>query len=316
MNLIVAEQLTKRFGDQTAVDAVSLTVKRGEVVGFLGPNGAGKSTTMRMITGFLEPDSGRALICDYDVATRPVDAKRRLGYLPEGAPAYGDMSVGAFLTFIGKVRGLAGARLQNRLAEMVERINLTDVWSKPVETLSKGFKRRVGIAQALIHDPDVLILDEPTDGLDPNQKHEMRTLIGSIAARKAIIVSTHILEEVEAVCSRAVIIAAGKVVADATPHELVARSDEAGMFTATLAGSEPDAIIAKVRPFAGEGQVEVVNRVNGSVSLLIRPNGQTSTPSELAAALEGADLVVEEVGRHRPRLEDVFRQITRAQNIN
>ncbi|MEO1265647.1 MAG: ABC transporter ATP-binding protein, partial [Pseudomonadota bacterium] len=172
MPLIETQNLTKSFGDVLAVDDVSLGVDRGEVVGFLGPNGAGKSTTMRMIAGFLEPDQGTAEICGHDVAADAIAARRRLGYLPEGAPAYGDMTVASFLNFVGRMRGMSGPGLNDRLAYMVDKVHLGDVWNKPVDALSKGFKRRVGIAQALVHDPDVLILDEPTDGLDPNQKHE------------------------------------------------------------------------------------------------------------------------------------------------
>ncbi|MEM7775189.1 MAG: ABC transporter ATP-binding protein [Pseudomonadota bacterium] len=318
MNLIAAKQLTKRFGDHTAVDNVSLFVERGEVVGFLGPNGAGKSTTMRMIAGFLEPDSGSTAICDYDVSERPIDAKRRLGYLPEGAPAYSDMTVSDFLTFVGRIRGLAEQKLNNRLAEMVDQINLTGVWNQQIETLSKGFKRRVGIAQALIHDPDVLILDEPTDGLDPNQKHEMRTLIQSIAPNKAIIVSTHILEEVEAVCSRAVIIDAGKVVADETPHDLVARAADGNAIRITFAGEQAtDSLVEKLKPLAGDGTVHVVGTFNGGTRVLVRPNGSAGpSPSELAASIAATDLVVEDIGVNRPRLEDVFREITGRQQIN
>ncbi len=219
--LIRAEGLSKTFSTVRAVDGVSLSVNRGEVAGFLGPNGAGKSTTMKMITGFLPADEGSASIAGFDVASKPVEARRRLGYLPEGAPAYGDMSVGSFLKFCGRMRGLSGADLEDRLAEMVDRVSLAEVWNRTVETLSKGFKRRVGIAQALLHDPDVLILDEPTDGLDPNQKHDMRQLIRAMAPGKAIVISTHILEEVDALCSRAIIIANGRVVADSTPKALL-----------------------------------------------------------------------------------------------
>ena len=224
MVLVETRALVKRFGSFTAVDGISFSVNSGEVVGFLGPNGAGKSTTMRLIAGFLEPTAGSALIAGHDSHTDSVKARLHLGYLPEGAPLYPDMSVGAFLEFVAGMRGLNRARANDRLAELVERIELGEVWNRRIDALSKGFKRRVGIAQALVHDPDVLILDEPTDGLDPNQKHEVRELIRSIAANKAIIISTHILEEVEAVCTRAIIIARGRTLADATPEELIARA--------------------------------------------------------------------------------------------
>ena len=218
--LIIATNLKKSFDQFIAVDNIDLSVSRGEVVGFLGPNGAGKSTTMKMLTGFLEPDSGQIFINNINLKSDPLKAKEYIGYLPEGAPSYSDMIVADFLSFIGKMRGLNDNSLSNRLEEMANQINLKEMWNRPIETLSKGFKRRVGIAQALIHDPDILILDEPTDGLDPNQKHEMRNLIKRISTNKAIVISTHILEEVEAVCSRAVIISNGKLLANDTPKNL------------------------------------------------------------------------------------------------
>lgn len=310
MQLIQANALTKAFGDKTVVDHVDLEVTRGEVVGFLGPNGAGKSTTMKMIAGFLEPDEGSASICGYDVQSDPLDAKRHVGYLPEGAPAYSEMVVGDFLEFVAKLRQVPGNERNTRLAEMAERINLTEVWDQQIENLSKGYKRRVGIAQALIHDPDVLILDEPTDGLDPNQKHEMRSLIRSIAQDKAIIVSTHILEEVEAVCSRAVIIAEGKILADEAPHDLMANATEEHTIRMTISASEGEDVLAKVGGVAGAADIELVSRVNGSACLLFRPSGRPSQPAQLASKLQRAKIEVEEIGFHRPSLEDVFRQIT------
>jgi ABC-2 type transport system ATP-binding protein len=218
--LIEITGLTKRFGRFMAVDHVSFNVARGEVLGFLGPNGAGKSTTMRMLAGFIAPSSGSARICGHDVTTDGVAARRRLGYLPEGAPTYPDMLVRDFLAFTGRIRGYSGGELADRVEHAIGLTTLQGVRLQPIETLSKGFKRRVGLAQALLHDPDVLVLDEPTDGLDPNQKHEVRSLIAAMAARKAIIISTHILEEVDAVCTRAIVITGGRVVADATPLEL------------------------------------------------------------------------------------------------
>lgn len=220
--LIEIERLTKRFGAFTAVDDVSFTVDRGEVVGFLGPNGAGKSTTMKMLAGFVTPSAGTARICGQDVIEAPVAAKRALGYLPEGAPTYPEMTVTGFLAFIARIRGFSGAEAQERMARAMAMTQLEGVRLQPIETLSKGFKRRVGLAQALLHDPPVLVLDEPTDGLDPNQKHEVRELIRRMAPEKAIVISTHILEEVDAVCTRAIIIARGKVLADATPKQLEA----------------------------------------------------------------------------------------------
>jgi ABC-2 type transport system ATP-binding protein len=218
--LIEIVGLTKRFGSFTAVDGATFNVARGEVLGFLGPNGAGKSTTMRMLAGFMIPSSGTARICGHDVQTDGVAARRALGFLPEGAPTYPEMTVTGFLNFCARVRGFSGNELAQRVSHAVALTRLEGVLLQPVETLSKGFKRRVGLAQALLHDPPVLVLDEPTDGLDPNQKHEVRALIAQMAPHKAIVISTHILEEVDAVCTRAIIIAAGRVVADATPAEL------------------------------------------------------------------------------------------------
>jgi ABC-2 type transport system ATP-binding protein len=221
--LIEIAGLTKRFGAFTAVDDVTFSVERGEVLGFLGPNGAGKSTTMRMLAGFMTPSAGRASICGHDVQTDAIAARRALGFLPEGAPTYPEMTVIAFLRFVARIRGYRGGELADRVDHALALTSLQGVRLQPVETLSKGFKRRVGLAQALLHDPTVLVLDEPTDGLDPNQKHEVRTLISQMAPQKAIVISTHILEEVDAVCSRAIVIAQGRVVADATPAELEKR---------------------------------------------------------------------------------------------
>ncbi len=219
--LIDIEGLCKRFGPILAVDGVSFAVDRGEILGFLGPNGAGKSTTMRMISGYLTPDAGRVAVAGHDGVAEPLAVKRRIGYLAEGAPLYGEMTAAGFLGFVADIRGLSGRSRKARLDDVVERLHLQRVWHQPIETLSKGFKRRVGLAQAILPDPDVLILDEPTDGLDPNQKHEVRSLLRELSGEKAIVISTHILEEVEAVCSRAVIIAAGRIVADDTPAALV-----------------------------------------------------------------------------------------------
>lgn len=220
--LIEIERLTKRFGQFVAVDDVSFRVDRGEVVGFLGPNGAGKSTTMKMVAGFMTPTAGTARICGHDVMDDPVAVKRSMGYLPEGAPTYPEMTVTGFLAFAARIRGYKGGEAADRVAHAMTLTQLEGVRLQPIETLSKGFKRRVGLAQSLLHDPPVLVLDEPTDGLDPNQKHEVRQLIQRMAPDKAIIISTHILEEVGAVCTRAIIIARGKVLADSTPKALEA----------------------------------------------------------------------------------------------
>jgi len=222
--MIRTEGLTKRYDGLTAVDGVSFEVRPGEVLGFLGPNGAGMTTTMRMMAGFITPTSGRASICGHDVERDALEARRCLGYLPEGAPLYGEMPVRGFLEFIADLRGLTGSGRRTRLDYAIARLQLESVLGQSIETLSKGFRRRVGLAQAIVHDPRVLILDEPTDGLDPNQKHEVRSLIREMSREKIIVISTHILEEVDAVCTRAIIIARGKIVADDTPGKLAARA--------------------------------------------------------------------------------------------
>lgn len=213
--------LTKKFGNFAAVNNISFSATKGEVVGFLGPNGAGKSTTMKMITGFLAPTSGTAYVGGYDIQEQPLEAKRMFGYLPEGAPSYPDMTVKQFISFIADIRGLRKDEKEQKINEVINKVNLQSVLFQRIETLSKGFKRRVGLAQALIHDPHVLILDEPTDGLDPNQKREIRKLISNMAKDKVIILSTHILEEVEAVCDRVIVVAAGNIILDSTPEELM-----------------------------------------------------------------------------------------------
>ena len=218
--MLKIEGLTKRYGRHTVVDNLTFDCEPGEVLGFLGPNGAGKSTTMKMVTGFVAPSAGTASICGHDIQSDTLAAQRRLGYLPEGAPLYAEMTPAQFLDFIADVRGLDGDQRRTRLGEVVERLHLGPVLGQKIDTLSKGFNRRVGLAQAILHDPDVLILDEPTDGLDPNQKHEVRELIRSMSADKLIVISTHILEEVDAVCSRAMIIANGRILVDDTPEQL------------------------------------------------------------------------------------------------
>jgi ABC-2 type transport system ATP-binding protein len=231
VELIRAEGLQKRFGGSSgsaagiwAVRGIDLSVPAGQVLGFLGPNGAGKSTTMRMITGFLEPTEGSVSICGIDLARDPIGAKRSIGYLPEGAPAYPDMTVGEFLQFIAEARGYRGAERSRRVDAAIERVHLGTVRGQSIETLSKGYKRRTGLAQALLHDPRVLVLDEPTDGLDPNQKHEVRELIRQLGGERAVVLSTHILEEVEAVCTRAVVINLGRIVFDGTPDAMESRA--------------------------------------------------------------------------------------------
>ncbi|WP_300618462.1 ABC transporter ATP-binding protein [Dokdonella sp.] len=303
--MIETRQLTKRYGGFTAVDAITFKVEPGQVLGFLGPNGAGKSTTMKMLAGFLAPTSGSATVAGFDVETHPLEAKRALGYLPEGAPSYGEMSVREFLEFVADIRELKGERRWQRIDDVVERLSLERVLEQPIDTLSKGFKRRVGLAGSILHDPKVLILDEPTDGLDPNQKQEVRTLINSMARDKTIIISTHILEEVHAVCSRAVIIAGGRVLADATPAELEARSRYHQAVSLTAAN------VQQAR--------EALARVADIASLELDPqdNRLTAFPKPgrsifvaVSDALKAQGVAVRELALEPGRLDEVFRTVT------
>ncbi|MGH6989073.1 MAG: ABC transporter ATP-binding protein [Stellaceae bacterium] len=300
--------LTKRFGPILAVDDVSFSVGRGEVLGFLGPNGAGKSTTMKMITGFLAPTRGTANICGHDIGEAPIEAKRHLGYLPEGAPAYPDMTPAGFLAFVAHIRGFAGAEATKRIHLAVERTTLASVMYQPIETLSKGFKRRVGLAQALLHDPEVLILDEPTDGLDPNQKHEVRNLIAALAPEKVIVISTHILEEVDAVCTRAIVIAQGRILIDETPARFAARSRLHNSVRLTLAEEIADAETALMR-LPGVTAVEQIEDLEGSAILIVPQDGR-SIITEVTDLVRTARWPVAELRVERGKLDDVFRDIT------
>ena len=267
--MIKLQNLVKRFGPLNAVNSISMAVGRGEVVGFLGPNGAGKSTTMKIITGFLPATSGTVEVCGFDVGEKPVEVQKRLGYLPEGAPAYGDMTPASFLDFVAQVRGYRGAEKQVCIEQVVEKTSLKSVLDQSIETLSKGFKRRVGLAQAMLHDPPVLIMDEPTDGLDPNQKHHVRNLIREMAADKAVIVSTHILEEVEAVCTRAVIISEGRLVADGTPEQLIGRSSIHNAVRIELEPAELDLAKPAIEALDEVGGVDILSRTDGRASLRV-----------------------------------------------
>ena len=310
MKLIEAKGIRKSFGDFIAVDNVDLEVSRGEVIGFLGPNGAGKSTTMKILTGFLEPDSGDILINNIDLKSDPLKAKEFIGYLPEGAPSYSDMNVLEFLTFVGKMRGLNSNLLTTRLDQMANQISLKEVWNKPIETLSKGFKRRVGIAQALIHDPDILILDEPTDGLDPNQKHEMRNLIKTISKNKAIVISTHILEEVEAVCSRAMIIANGKLLVNETPANLEKQFTNKDIISIKVS-NKIDSILAKNLKSSinyGDVKIEKVNKYTNKI--LVSDNKKTLDLNTVLKQVYKFKLNVIEASFIKSNLEEIFRKIT------
>jgi gliding motility-associated transport system ATP-binding protein len=306
--MIKTEHLSKRYETLTAVDDVSFEVRPGEVLGFLGPNGAGKTTTMRMLAGFINPTSGKASICGHDVETDTLAAKASLGYLPEGAPSYGEMTVQDFLEFIADLRQLQGEQRTKRLAYVIGRLQLERVLAQTIETLSKGFRRRVGLAQALIHDPPVLILDEPTDGLDPNQKHEVRTLINEMSRDKIIVISTHILEEVEAVCSRAIIIARGRVVADDTPQGLAMKSRYHNAVSLKLERAEQLAAArAAVAALPSVAEVEVSER-EASLTALPRAGASILTALNELATRQG--LKLKELHLESGRLDEVFRTIT------
>jgi ABC-2 type transport system ATP-binding protein len=299
--MIKIENLVKTFGAKRAVDDVSFTVERGEVLGFLGPNGAGKSTTMRMVTGFMPPTSGRVSIGGYDVTESPIEAKKLIGYLPENAASYPDMTVQAFLEFVAELRGLSGGARKKAVHRVVELCFLDAVLHQSIDTLSKGYRHRTCLAQALIHDPQVLIMDEPTDGLDPNQKHEVRNLIRELGSSKAIVFSTHILEEVDAACTRAIIIDRGRIVANGTPAELRGMSERAGAVVLQAQGASADKLkqLGKVEELGGAFRVY---------------------PSEKARPGDLAQAVIDLVSRERWKVEgmynepgeldEVFRRIT------
>jgi len=313
--MIEVRHLTKYFGETPAVDDISFSVGRGEVLGFLGPNAAGKSTTMRMITGFLSPTSGTAVIGGSDIVKDSLTARRRIGYLPENAPAYPDMTVTGFLGFIAGIRGFRGDRKRARVAEILERCFLSDVRHQTINTLSKGYKQRVCFAQSLLHDPEYLVMDEPTDGLDPNQKHEVRAMIRDMAKDKTIVLSTHILEEVEQVCTRAVIIARGRIVADDTPEGLRKRSDLHGAMRLTVRGTQKDDLLQWLRNLPQIGRSEVLSESGSEVSVRLYPrNGEALAEGGADEVLRGLVERGESVQAffmEKGRLDEVFRTVTR-----
>ena len=310
--MIEVRNLRKSFGAKTAVNGVSFKVEMGEVLGFLGPNGAGKSTTMRMITGFIPPSEGEVSVGGFNMLENPIPAKRLIGYLPENAPSYADMTVHGFLAFAAELRGLRGEAGKRAIDRVVEMCFLDSVLHQSIETLSKGYRHRTCFAQSIIHDPPVLILDEPTDGLDPNQKHEVRTLIRKMGQTKAIVFSTHILEEVEAACSRAIIIDRGQIVANGTPEELKGRSDQAGAVLVRVREGSSDDVVHELRQLSGVGQCVLLEESPVTVRAFAKKNGQQG---DLARAI--ADLAarerwrIEELHTEEGRLDEVFRSITR-----
>jgi len=302
--------LSKSFGRLIAVDDISLSVEKGEVLGFLGPNGAGKSTTMRLVAGFLIPSSGTAQVCGYDVEKDPVAVKSNIGYMAEGSPSYEDMTVRQFLNFIAEVRGLDGLARDRRVDEVIQKIALQEVCDRSIEVLSKGFKRRVGLAQAILHDPPVLILDEPTDGLDPNQKHHVRSLIRNMAADKAIIISTHILEEVEAVCSRAVIIGQGRLLADGTGEELLSRLPEHNAICVLLKSAIADEVTMRFSELIGLKEINKEKAGDKLSRLRLIPERGIDLLSSVLKLVRQNDIEFEELYRDSGELDDVFRRIT------
>jgi ABC-2 type transport system ATP-binding protein len=306
--MIDCQGLTKQYGRLRAVDDLSFQVQPGEVLGFLGPNGAGKTTTMRIVAGFLPATSGRVSVCGFDVETESIEAKRRIGYLPEGAPSYPEMTPRSFLEFVADARGLAADKRKKQLDEVVGLLHLDNVLERTIENLSKGYRRRVGLAQAILHDPEVLILDEPTDGLDPNQKHEVRELINRMARDKIIIISTHVLEEVDALCNRAIIIAGGRILADDTPAGLEARSRFHNAVSVKLADASLVAVARETIDALPEVASTELDAVSGKITAFPVSGKLPLPPISALAERNGWELA--ELHLESGRLDEVFRTIT------
>ena len=307
--MIKVSRLTKRYGSLVAVDQLDFEVRPGEVLGFLGPNGAGKSTTMKIITGFLEPTAGTVEVFGHDILRRPVAAKRLIGYLPEGAPVYGEMGVIEFLRFITRIRGMGRAERRTAIDETIEKLGLGAVAYRPIDTLSKGFKRRVGLAQTLVHDPKVLIMDEPTDGLDPNQKHQVRSLIQSLTKDKIVIISTHILEEVDAVCSRALIISGGRLLIDDTPDNLLSQSRHHGAVSMAPEGdaAEHEKLIGHLKSLPEISDVEWSKK---RTRIYAFPRGDANLYALLNTLVERGRINASQLRLEEGRLDEVFRTLT------
>ncbi len=309
--MISVQALSKNFNNIQAVDQVSFEVKPGEVLGFLGPNGAGKSTTMKMLTCFIPPTSGTAEVCGYSILENPLQVREQIGYLPESAPSYDEMLVIEFLNFVAEVRGFRGKELKKRVSIVIEMTSLGDVKNQMIDTLSKGFRQRTCLAQALIHDPPVLILDEPTDGLDPNQKHEVRSLIQNMSEERTILISTHILEEVDAVCSRAIIISDGKVVGYGTPDELMAQSMYRNSVTVSVNGADPAKLLEKFNKLDFVYSVErIANKRDDMVTMRLFPENKESIALKLEEYLFSQKIAIEQFNVNRGRLDEVFRELT------
>ena len=309
--MIHVNSLSKKFNNLLAVDQVSFEVKQGEILGFLGPNGAGKTTTMKMLTCFIPPSSGTAEICGYSILDNPLQVRNQIGYLPESAPSYEEMLVGEFLKFIAEMRGYSGMELKRRVSIVIEKTSLSGVENQMIDTLSKGFRQRTCLAQALLHDPPVLILDEPTDGLDPNQKHEVRSLIKDMSEERTILISTHILEEVDAVCTSAMIIASGRVVGYGTPDELLSQSLYRNSVTVSLKNEDPRKLLDDFNKLDFVFAVEHVqdDREN-LVTMRLYPKNKESISRKLEEYLYKRNVQLEQFTVERGRLDEVFRQLT------
>jgi ABC-2 type transport system ATP-binding protein len=311
--MIKVENLVKNFGPKLAVNDVSFNVERGEVLGFLGPNGAGKSTTMRMVTGFIPPTSGRITVGGHDILENPIAAKRLIGYLPENAPSYADMTVRGFLGFCAEMRGLSGDARKRAVGKAVEMCMLENVLHQTIDTLSKGYRHRTCLAQSIIHDPEILIMDEPTDGLDPNQKHEVRNLIKRMGENKAIIFSTHILEEVDAACSRVIIIDRGRLVANGTPDELRRRSQIAGAVTLVVTGASAEQVSEKLGSIANVARVEILAGTSAESSVRAYPKSPEQKAELVRAAMElvaQQHWTLRDLRTEEGHFDEVFRSIT------
>lgn len=308
--MIEVIEISRNFGKLQAVNKVSFQVRKSEVLGFLGPNGAGKSTTMKMLTGYLQPSSGDALICGLSVTKQSIKARAQIGYLPESAPSYGEMQVEEFLRFAGKVRKLKGKRLNSQIEKVLEETSLKTVRNQLIETLSKGYRQRTCLAQALLHDPPVLLLDEPTDGLDPNQKHEVRKLINQLKQDRTILVSTHILEEVEAICSRAIILSEGKIVGDGTPKDLLSRSIYHNAINLKISAQSNQDVQQILLGIPSVDKVEIHGSNRQTLGFVILAKQGKPILEEVKERLDQNNVKIAEIHVEKGRLDEVFRQMT------
>jgi len=307
---IVLTNLHKSFGDLKAVCDVSLNVKVGQILGFIGPNGSGKSTTMKMATGYLKPDSGSSVICGIDIEKNPKEAKKLIGYLPEGAPAYGEMTTIGFLNFIADIRGYYGKQRSVQIDKAVERARIKHVLHQQIDTLSKGYKRRVGLSQAILHDPKILILDEPTDGLDPNQKHHVRELITEISRTTAIIVSTHILEEVDAVCSGVLLINKGNIVLDGSASELRSKVESHNSVLIKIDPKEVENLKRLLLTISGVSKIETINETDSNVNVHIYPKENRINLTEIAKIIADNKFPINDIHQNHIALDEAFRKLT------